>query len=77
MVKLTRNHYRCAKSVTWEDVMDKINCDQNVAMDMVGKRPTFVCRSEYTPKSMKGVLRRTGLKDYMYSHLFLKIVILL
>ena len=42
MVKLTRNHYRCAKSVTWEDVMDKINNDQNIAMDMVGKRPPFM-----------------------------------
>ena len=72
MVKLTRNHYRCAKSVTWEDVMDKINCDQNVAMDMVGKRPTFVCRSEYTPKSMKRVLRRTGLKRLYVFTSFLK-----
>ena len=72
MVKLTRNHYRCAKSVTWEDVMDKINNDQNVAMDMVGKRPTIVCRSEYTPKSMKRVLRRTGLERLYVFTSFLK-----
>ena len=70
MVKLTRNHYRCAKSVTWEDVMDKINCDQNVAMDMVGKRPTFVCRSEYTPKSMKRVFEENRSKKIICIHIF-------
>ena len=52
--------------------MDKINNDQNIAMDMVGKRPTFVCRSEYTPKSMKRVLRRTGLERLYVFTSFLK-----
>ena len=72
MVKLTRNHYRCAKYITWDDVMDKINYDQNVAMDMVGRRPTFVCRSEYITKSMKKVLRRSGSKRMYVFTSFLK-----
>ena len=68
MVKLTRNHYRSARRVTWDDVIDKINYDQHVAMDIVGRRPTFVCRSDYAPKRMKNVQRKVGLPQlYLFT----------
>jgi len=71
-IQLTRNHYRCARKVVWDDVIDKINYDQNVSMDIVGRRPTFVCRSDYLPKRMRAVQKKVGLPQVYLFTSFIK-----
>ena len=54
-VKFTKNHYPIAKGVTWDDAIRKIDNDQDGGMEILGGKPTFVCRSSFTPRSIKKV----------------------
>jgi|5B_taG_2_1085324.scaffolds.fasta_scaffold12933_2 mannose-6-phosphate isomerase-like protein (cupin superfamily) len=62
-VKFTKNHYPIAKRVTWDDVIKKIDNDQDDEMWLVGSKPTFVCRSSFTPRSIKKVKEKVKLPE--------------
>jgi len=73
-VKFTKNHYRCAKRVTWDDVMKKMHNDdeENNKLWVVGDPPTFVCRSLYTPKTIYTVKQKVKLPELHVYVSFLK-----
>ena len=62
-VKFTKNHYRSARRITWEDVMKKIHNDCDEDMWIWGNPPTFVCRSIYTPRSIFNVQSKVNLPE--------------
>ena len=62
-VKFTKNHYPIARRVTWDDVVKKIDNDQNNELWLVGSKPTFVCRSSFTPRSIKKVKEKVKLPE--------------
>lgn len=62
-VKFTKNHYPIARRVTWDDVIKKIDNDQDNEMWLVGSKPTFVCRSSFTPRSIKKVKEKVKLPE--------------
>lgn len=72
MTQLIRNFCRYAKHITWDDVVEKINYDQNVSMDIVGRKPTFVCRSDYYPRRIKIVQRKVNLPQLYLFTSFIK-----
>jgi len=71
--KFTKNHYRSARKITWEDVMKKIHSDSDLDLWVIGSPPrsTFVCRSLYTPKTIYNVKQKVKLPEL---HLYVSFV---
>ena len=63
-VKFTKNHYPIARRVTWDDVIKKIDNDQDDEMwRSPGSQPTFVCGSSFAPRSIKKVKDKVKLSE--------------
>ena len=62
-VKFTKNNYPIAKRVTWDDAIKKIDNDQDGGMEILGGKPTFICRSSFIPRSIKKVKEKVKLPE--------------